>query len=176
MLRYCLSLLAFLLITYSIRSQEDLPSLISKRDLDYYKFGKIELGIYNNMDDYRECLELYTIITTYMFAPLTIENVQSAIEKIGIIRPNEALIHMCRESGNFKSELARKANNLCGMRKAKKRQTFALPKIYKGYATYEFWIHSVIDYWIWQGKGKKPIMGDYRTYLVKRGYFPHSSK
>ena len=62
------------------------------------------------------------------------------------------------------------------MRKARRRQTFALSDTYKGYATYKHWIYSLLDYWIWQGKSKVDIVGEYRHYLAKRGYFPISSK
>ncbi len=71
------------------------------------------------------------------------------------------------ESGNFKSKLFKKGNNMFGMKRASQRVTTALKKTIGGYATYQHWIHSIIDYKLWQGETK---IKDYKTFLKKRNY------
>lgn len=123
------------------------------------------------IEEFRESNYLYMIVEEYKDKDLTLENVKSAMEDIGIMKINDAFLHIRIESGNLKSKLSTIGNNLCGMRKAKRRETFALDETYCGYATYEHWIYSLLDYWLWQGKGNKRISGKYSKYLNKRKYF-----
>lgn len=108
--------------------------------------------------------------------PQTTENVANAIAKLGIIFPEYAFRQTVKESGwtsdkmYYCSKLAKKGNNLFGMRKAKKRKTYALKSTYGTYARYAHWIYSVIDYKLWQ---ESVIIGpteDYKSYLIRRGY------
>lgn len=103
-----------------------------------------------------------------MSLPLTTQNVRYILEKCKVQFVDEVLKQSIHESGNFKSKLAVKGNNIFGMRKAKSRENFALKNKYCGYATYEHWVYSVADYKLWQGN--KKIKGKYSKYLQSRQY------
>ena len=104
-----------------------------------------------------------------MSLELTKENVLYIIKKCKIQFPEEVLKQSIHESGNFKSKLSVKGNNIFGMRKAKQRETFALKKEYCNYATYSHWIYSIADYKLWQ-RNKKIKYKKYSQYLTSRGY------
>jgi len=105
----------------------------------------------------------------YRDTPLTPENVKMAIYDLNIQYPESSFELSMNESGSCESKLAKKYNNLFGMKKPKKRITLAIDKIKNNYAIYDCWLSSVIDYKIWQGP--KRITGDYTKYLRKRHWW-----
>lgn len=107
------------------------------------------------------------LIIYYLDLPLTKENVRQAIKDFELQKPDKVLQHAIIESGNFKSKLTTRGNNLFGMRK--NRRGWCENKELYGYATYKCWIYSIMDYKEWQGG--KTIKGNYNKYLVRRRYF-----
>jgi hypothetical protein len=102
--------------------------------------------------------------------PLTSENLSKELNSIKVLCPEEVYAQMMLESGNLKSFLVRKTNNMLGMRYPVRRATTAsgiyLPAqdtIIKGnvaalkkyaamnnYAVYDCWQDAVKDYKLWQ--------------------------
>ena len=107
--------------------------------------------------------------------PLTEENLRKELEKNHIICPDQVFAQIMIESGNLKSFLSKRANNIMGMRFPVKRTTSAvgiyLPssntiirgsqsqlkkyKNYNNYAVYECWEDCIKDYKYWQEKSFK---------------------
>lgn len=73
------------------------------------------------------------------------------IEKLNIQHPNIVYAQMRLESGNYESNLAKNNNNYFGMKQPYHRRTLSIGET-NGYATYESWVHSIIDYALWQKK------------------------
>lgn len=123
----------------------------------------------------KKVLSVPDIIAKYKGLELNLINVASAIKEIGIINPDTVFFQTIKESGwlnktHYKSQLANKYNNLFGMRKPAQRYTTCLSKTFNGYATYSYWIYSVIDYLYWQQSNKLKENESYMQYLVRRGY------
>jgi uncharacterized FlgJ-related protein len=123
----------------------------------------------------RKANKIELAIQKYKFAELTLANVATALKEIGIINPDTVFLQTIKESGwlnktLYKSKLATKYNNLFGMRKPAKRYTTCLSDTYCGYATYSYWIYSVIDYLYWQQSNKIKENESYKDYLIRRGY------
>jgi len=123
----------------------------------------------------KKVITVEMIIAKYKFAELTLQNVATALKEIGIINPDTVFLQTIKESGwlnktVYKSKLATKYNNLFGMRKPTQRYTTCLSGTFKGYATYSYWIYSVIDYMYWQQSNKIKENESYKQYLVRRGY------
>ena len=122
------------------------------------------------------------IIGKYKYLPLTLENVANAIIDLKIKFPEQVFRQTIKESGwdrekiTYVSGLAIYGNNLFGMRKAKQRKNYALKKTYAGYATYERWIFSVIDYFEWQKSVLLKDNENYSSYLRRRGYAKDTKK
>jgi len=107
--------------------------------------------------------------------PLTVENLHRELEKNHILCHDQVFAQIMIESGNLKSYLTRRTNNLIGMRFPYKRNTSAigiyLPytnsiiignqkelKKYKSknnYAVYSNWQECIKDYKFWQEKNFK---------------------
>jgi len=106
----------------------------------------------------------------YRTKELTEENLQKALVDIGVQKPEWVLRQAKLESGNFKSKLCRKHNNIFGMRKPRNRDTYSKNEKRLNYASFELWIDSVLDYHIWQLM--RPINPDekYGNYLKRRSY------
>jgi len=102
--------------------------------------------------------------------PLTAENLSTELHHIKVLCPDEVYAQMMLESGNLKSYLVRRTNNMLGMRFPFQRTTTAsgiyIPSkdtIVKGdasalkkyasvsnYAVYDSWQDAVKDYKLWQ--------------------------
>lgn len=107
------------------------------------------------------------------------ENLAKIIVLLDIQYPLIVYKLIIHESGNLKSKLTIKGNNLTGMRLPKKRKTLALNKKLYGYAVYPTWVHSVEDYKLWQGTKKISNYYDFlknRKYSVKTVYDSISKK
>lgn len=72
------------------------------------------------------------------------------IMQSGVKFPDVVYAQAILESGNFKSKVFKKNNNLFGMKVPRQRKTFAIGKSKKGYAKYKTWMNSVDDYLEWQ--------------------------
>lgn len=78
------------------------------------------------------------------------QNLFDEIVEAGIKFPEIAFVQAIIESGNFRSGLFKRHNNLFGMRFPGKRETTSIGKNKRGYARYEDWDDSVKDYFHWQ--------------------------
>lgn len=98
---------------------------------------------------------------------LTDKMLAFAIRDMEIQYPELVYRQVILESGNLKSKLTTRQNNLFGMKMPRKRFTFASDKGKYNYAKYESWAHSVADYKIYQGDN---IIKNYESFLTKRKY------
>ena len=72
------------------------------------------------------------------------------------------------ESGNFQSNLFKKYNNMFGMKHPYKRPTLAIGKTESGYAIFNSWEDSIIDYAFFQVYSAKGLnKNDYILFLNK---------
>lgn len=101
--------------------------------------------------------------------PLTPQNVFVVIKDLNIKYPEFVFAQAILESGEFKSKITKSNNNLFGMRRSKTRKSTSIG-INKGYATYDCWYNSVVDYKLWQDKNPPSNNIDYSVYLKKRKY------
>lgn len=139
------------------------------------KLNETNWWIFKNMIDI-ESMNIFknsnivTIREEYRTKELTEENLQQALVDVGIQNPSWVLRQAKLESGNFKSNLCRKHNNIFGMRKPRNRDTYSKNERRLNYASFDYWIDSVLDYHIWQSM--KPIKpGEkYGNYLRRRSY------
>jgi uncharacterized FlgJ-related protein len=91
-----------------------------------------------------------------------------------LTKENQAIL----ETGHFKSNNCKEANNLFGMMMPNVRETVAIEKNKRGFAVYETWIHSVQDYALYQAhmmRNRKMTRSQYlsfidRKYSESRGY------
>jgi len=98
----------------------------------------------------------------------THKEVYAEIIKARILYPEIAYAQAVLESGAFKSKLAKRNNNLFGMRMPRQRKTTAIGQRY-GYAKYNNWKDSIKDYKLWQDVilKKYPNMtrSQYKSYI-----------
>ena len=80
---------------------------------------------------------------------ITIGSARLLIDTLNIEHPHIVLAQMKLESGNFKSNLAKSNNNFFGMKHPLTRPTVSLGSK-KGYATFNSWSYSILDYALWQ--------------------------
>lgn len=83
--------------------------------------------------------------------PLCDSTIMVVMDGLGMQHKHIVYAQMRLESGNFQSDLAKSNNNFFGMKKACQRVTTATKKE-NGYAYYEHWSLSVMDYALWQRK------------------------
>jgi flagellum-specific peptidoglycan hydrolase FlgJ len=97
-------------------------------------------------------------------------NLWNTIQESGIQYPDIVYAQAILESGNLKSKLVKRNNNLFGMRKPSKRKTTAVG-IKSKYAVYTHWTSSVHDYKLWQQylfRKKMMSRKQYLSYIQKR--------
>lgn len=112
--------------------------------------------------------EVSDIVSDYQDVELTHTSLAILLRRAQVQHPEVAFRQAILESGNLQSGLTRRGNNIFGMKKPRRRETYALKRtLYGGYATYAHWSYSVLDYKLWQGE--RPIENYYR-HLSKRGY------
>lgn len=92
-----------------------------------------------------EMLEKYLHI-----APLSIENMQLAMNISGIIAPDVVMAQAMLETGNFRSRLCTEQNNLFGMNYPRQRPSTAAGSCTEGFAMYDTWYDSVKDMRLFQ--------------------------
>jgi uncharacterized FlgJ-related protein len=110
------------------------------------------------------------IIIKYSMEELNDVNLAKALVELEIDAPKWVFKQAKHETGNFESVLCIKGNNLFGMRIPAQRKTTALKTKYRGYATFEYWISSVVDYKYWQLCRERKPDEKYIKYLIRRGY------
>ena len=71
------------------------------------------------------------------------------MQELGIEHPHIVFAQMRVESGNFKSNIATTNNNFFGMKQPRQRVTTS-KGVNNGYASYENWALSIVDYGLWQ--------------------------
>lgn len=99
-------------------------------------------------------------------------NVLYWIKYYDIKYPEIVLKQAKLETGNYKSNICLKNNNLFGMRFSWKRQSVEIAEAL-GHAVYENWIQSILDYKLWQDYNScllEQCNGDYYLFLVKSKY------
>jgi uncharacterized FlgJ-related protein len=90
--------------------------------------------------------KIHIPVDTMTFSP---DSLYGYLIRIGMRYPRIVYKQALLESGRFKSDLFKNANNLFGMRMPNVRKTTAISK-YKGYAKFSCWKHSVDDYKLYQ--------------------------
>ena len=109
---------------------------------------------------------------------LTKENLWLTIKAMDIEHPDIVFAQAILETGHFKSNNCKEANNLFGMMMPNVRETVAIGKNERGFAVYETWMHSVQDYALYQEfmmRKRKMTRSQYlnfidRKYSESRGY------
>ena len=91
------------------------------------------------------------------------------MQELGIEHPHIVFAQMRIESGNFKSNIATTNNNFFGMKHPKQRITTSKGNK-NGYASYENWALSVVDYGLWQRRYASGLTEDEYYALLKVKY------
>ena len=81
------------------------------------------------------------------------------MQELGIEHPHIVFAQMRIESGNFKSNIATTNNNFFGMKHPKQRVTTS-KGVNNGYASYENWALSIVDYGLWQRRYSRGLTED----------------
>lgn len=115
-----------------------------QQEIDALKTPKNEVISHN-----KDILTSYTWVEQQSKMPVTDETALCFMQQIGIEHPHIVLAQMKLESGNYTSKLALENNNYFGMKQPRKRATTSIGEK-NGYASYKSWIHSVLDYALWQ--------------------------
>lgn len=115
-----------------------------QREIEALKTPKNEVISHN-----KDVLTSYTWVEQQSKMPVTDETALCFMQQIGIEHPHIVLAQMKLESGNYTSKLALENNNYFGMKQPRKRATTSIGEK-NGYASYKSWVHSVLDYALWQ--------------------------
>lgn len=115
-----------------------------QQEIDALKTPKNEVISHN-----KDVLTSYAWVEQQSKMPVTDETALCFMQQIGIEHPHIVLAQMKLESGNYTSKLALENNNYFGMKQPRKRATTSIGEK-NGYASYKSWIHSVLDYALWQ--------------------------
>lgn len=115
-----------------------------QQEIDALKTPKNEAISHN-----KDVLTSYTWVEQQSKMPVTDETALCFMQQIGIEHPHIVLAQMKLESANYTSKLALENNNYFGMKQPRKRATTSIGEK-NGYASYKSWVHSVLDYALWQ--------------------------
>lgn len=115
-----------------------------QQEIEALKMPKNEVISHN-----KDVLTCYAWVEQQSKMPLTDETALCFMQQIGIEHPHIVLAQMKLESGNYTSKLALENNNYFGMKQPRKRATTSIGEK-NGYASYKSWVHSVLDYALWQ--------------------------
>lgn len=96
------------------------------------------------------CLEVLSMVQEIGKEDINENRSISLMIMLGIEHPHIVYAQMRLESGNFTSSLARDCNNFFGMKHPKVRTNVSLGANSRGFATYDNWAMSVLDYGLWQ--------------------------
>ena len=100
-------------------------------------------------------LVIYRIDQVNQDSTFSLVNLEEYILQLNMYYPKVVIAQAIIESGHFNSKIFKENNNLFGMREAKQRHSIAIGSK-NGYAVYNNWKESVIDYAFYQ-----------KTYLSK---------
>ena len=120
-------------------------------EIDALKTPKNEVISHN-----KDILASYTWVEQQSKMPVTDETALCFMQQIGIEHPHIVLAQMKLESANYTSKLALENNNYFGMKQPRKRATTSIGEK-NGYASYKSWVHSVLDYALWQREYAKQL-------------------
>lgn len=115
-----------------------------QREIEALKTPKNEVISHN-----KDVLTSYAWVEQQSKMPVTDETALCFMQQIGIEHPHIVLAQMKLESANYTSKLALENNNYFGMKQPRKRATTSIGEK-NGYASYKSWVHSVLDYALWQ--------------------------
>jgi len=99
---------------------------------------------------------IFIILSFFLFKnvrssdDITYLSLWNALQETNILYPEVVFAQAVLESGHFKSSVFKNHKNLFGMKYPSKRETFAFGKSKSGYAKFEDWMQSILDYKIWQ--------------------------
>lgn len=96
------------------------------------------------------CIEIISKVQEIGKEEISENRAISLMIMLGIEHPHIVYAQMRLESGNFTSSLARDCNNFFGMKHPKIRTNVSLGANSRGFATYDNWAMSVLDYGLWQ--------------------------
>lgn len=111
--------------------------------------------------------KIETVIMKWEGQPLTEEALACVLIELEMEYPKVVFRQAMLETGHLRSKLCRTHNNLFGMRKPRKRMTFAIGETRGRYAKFKDWVYSVADYKLWQGDVQ---VDSYYTFLKRRNY------
>lgn len=114
------------------------------------------------------CLEVLSVAQEIGKEEISENRAISLMIMLGIEHPHIVYAQMRLESGNFTSSLARDCNNFFGMKHPKVRTNVSLGANSRGFATYDNWAMSVLDYGLWQRR--------YASGLTEEEYYSMLSK
>lgn len=114
------------------------------------------------------CLEVLSMVQEIGKEEISENKAISLMIMLGIEHPHIVYAQMRLESGNFTSSLARDCNNFFGMKHPKVRTNVSLGANSRGFATYDNWAMSVLDYGLWQKR--------YASGITEEEYYSMLSK
>ena len=91
------------------------------------------------------------------------------MNRLGIEHPHIVFAQMRLESGNFQSNIATTNNNFFGMYHPRQRVTTSKGNN-NGYAVYENWALSIVDYGLWQRRYARGLTEDEYYSLLEEKY------
>lgn len=115
-----------------------------QQEIEALKTPKNEVISHN-----KDVLTSYAWVEQQSKMSVTDETALCFMQQIGIEHPHIVLAQMKLESANYTSKLALENNNYFGMKRPRKRATTTIGEK-NGYASYKSWVHSVLDYALWQ--------------------------
>lgn len=98
------------------------------------------------------CLEILSMVQEIGKEEISENKAISLMIMLGIEHPHIVYAQMRLESGNFTSSLAKYCNNFFGMKHPKVRANVSLGANQRGFATYDNWAMSLLDYGLWQNR------------------------
>jgi|WetSurMetagenome_2_1015567.scaffolds.fasta_scaffold52396_4 hypothetical protein len=104
----------------------------------------------------------YDLILRFYNKPMTYENIRLSLDSA---YRDDIVELIKRESGDLKSRLTTKGNNLLGMRKS--NRNLSNGTIY-GYSRYKVWIYSILDMKLWMAHSPPKKNEDFKKYLKRR--------
>ena len=136
------SIFAFLGIVLGITIAFRINSISS--ELDALKTPKNEVYEHNT-----DILSTTEWLSQQSRLPVNDKIALDFMQQVGMEHPHIVLAQMKLESGNYTSKLALENNNYFGMKQPQRRLTTSLGEK-NGYASYQSWVYSVLDYALWQ--------------------------
>jgi hypothetical protein len=106
------------------------------------------------------------------YAPLTIDNLITALTMLRIQSPETVLAQAYLETGGFTSRLCKEYNNLFGMKYPLLRRSKALYPSEYNFSVFDNWFDCVEDYGYWQAyyAARGYSLEDYHAFLTAVGY------